>query len=211
MYVPKHFKEDSLPVLHNFIRDIGFGTLVTMNEVEIEASHLPMLLDESKGSNGTLYGHMARANQQWQRAKPDAQALAIFVGPNSYISPAWYPSKRQTGKVVPTWNYIAIHAYGCIAFYDDASELREHVGKLTELHEHSQTAPWSITDAPPDYIETMLKGIVGFRLTLTRLEGKWKLSQNRTPTDMAGVQDALTAAGGEDQRILAGMMRARVD
>ena len=139
MYVPAHFKEDRVPILHDAIRKIGLASLVTCGEAGMEASHVPMLVDPAPAPYGTLRGHVARANPQWQRAQPRVHALAIFLGPNTYISPSWYPTKQQTGKVVPTWNYLAIHAYGEINFFDDPAQLRDHVGRLTEMHEASRT------------------------------------------------------------------------
>ena len=209
MYVPEHFKEDRVPVLHDAIRQYSFGTLVTVGEQELEAGHLPMLLDSENGPLGMLLGHMARANRQWQRAKSDVQALAIFLGPHAYVTPSWYPTTQQTGKAVPTWNYLAIHAYGDISFYDDTTALRDHVGKLTAAHESARAAPWSISDAPADYIEQMLGGIVGFRLVITRLEGKWKMSQNRSEQDISGVREGLAGQDSEVHALVAAIMAGR--
>jgi len=209
MYVPAHFREDRIPILHDAIREYSFGTLITAGERELEASHVPMLLDAAYGSLGTLLGHMARANSQWQRVNSGFRALAIFLGPNAYITPSWYPTKQQTGKVVPTWNYLAVHAYGNISFYDDSSELRDHVGKLTAAHESARAAPWSVGDAPADYIEKMLGGIVGFRLAITKLEGKWKMSQNRSEQDRTGVREGLAGEGGKNEELVAAIMADR--
>lgn len=198
MHVPAHFKEESIPVLHETIRRFGFGTLVTMGDEGLEASHVPMLIESGPEPFGTLHGHIARANLQWKRATTNIQALAIFQGPNAYITPSSYPTKKQTGKVVPTWNYVAVHAYGPITFYDDPSELRMIVTKLTETHESNRLAPWNVADAPTEFIELMLKGIVGFKLAIARLEGKWKLSQNRSAEDASGVCDSLRSEGRDD-------------
>lgn len=134
MYVPIHFKEDRVPVLHDAIRRFGFGTLVTHGSSGLEASHIPLLLDDSQGPFGTLHGHLARPNPQWKGIGSGTSALAIFLGPNTYISPSWYPTKQETGKVVPTWNYLAIHAYGEIHTFDNPERLREHVTRLTKTH-----------------------------------------------------------------------------
>jgi transcriptional regulator len=209
MYVPAHFKEDRIPVLHEAIRKYGFGTLVTSSEQELEASHLPMLLDSEPAPLGTVLGHVARANPQWQRVKPGFQALAIFLGPNAYITPSWYPAKQQHGKVVPTWNYLAIHAYGTISFFDDPAELRDHVGKLTDTHEAARDAPWAVSDAPADYVEKMLGGIVGFRLRIAKLEGKWKMSQNRPEQDINGVREGLSREARESREPVAEIMASR--
>jgi len=197
MYVPVHFNEDRIEVLHDAIRSYGFATLVTSGEAELEASHLPMLLDKDPAPFGTLFGHLARANPQWRRAKPGAEALAIFLGPNAYITPSWYATKQQTGKVVPTWNYLAVHAYGTLSFQENPEALRHHVSRLTETHEAGRAAPWAVTDAPADYVEQMLRAIVGFRLKITRLEGKWKMSQNRPEQDQAEVREGLARETGE--------------
>jgi transcriptional regulator len=198
MYVPAHFKQEGIPALHEAIRRSGLATLITLGEDGLEASHIPMLIESDPEPFGTLHGHIARANFQWKRAKTSVQALAIFLGPNAYITPSWYPTKRQTGKVVPTWNYVAVHAYGTITFFDDASDLRRVVTKLTEMHEVNRSAPWEVADAPTEFIDSMLKGIVGFKLAIARLEGKWKLSQNRSAEDIAGVRDGLHADGRDD-------------
>jgi transcriptional regulator len=206
MYVPAHFKQESIPILHEAIRRSGFGTLVTMGESGLEASHIPMLIDPSAGPFGTLHGHIARANFQWRRATTSVQAVAMFLGPNAYITPSWYPTKYKTGKVVPTWNYVAVHAHGTIAFFDDPSDLRTMVTKLTKVHEAARSTPWEVDDAPAEYIDSMLKGIVGFKLSITRLEGAWKLSQNRPADDVAGVREGLRSESGKARHDIAALM-----
>ena len=196
MYVPSHFREDRVPLLHDAIRDIAFGALVTVGEDGLVASHVPMLIDAEPAPFGTLIGHIARANPQWRSVKPTIEALAIFTGPNSYISPAWYATKQQTGKVVPTWNYVAIHATGKLRFFDDVESLRRIVTRLTDTHEADRAEPWRVTDAPGTYIEAMLKASVGFELKIERLDGKWKMSQNRPAEDRAGVAEGLKQEGG---------------
>ena len=209
MYVPAHFKEDRVAVLHDAIRTYGFGTLVTSSEQEPEASHLPLLLDSEPAPLGTVLGHLARANPQWQRVKPGIAALAIFLGPNTCITPSWYPTKQQTGKVVPTWNYLAIHAYGTLSFFDDPDELRAHVGRMTDTHETPRAAPWSVSDAPAAFVDQMLKAIVGFKLRITKLEGKWKMSQNRPAQDVAGVLEGLAHEDGESPDAIADIIASR--
>lgn len=206
MYIPAHFREDRVPVLHQAIKQLGFGTLVTAGKDGLEASHLPMLVHQEPGPFGTLHGHVARANTQWKNAQVGVQALAIFLGPNVYITPSWYPTRSETGRVVPTWNYLAVHAYGKIGFFDDPAQLREHVGRLTDAHEAPRDTPWAITDAPSDYIDKMLGDIVGFKLVITRLEGKWKMSQNRPEQDLAGVREGLSREGGEREKAVAEIM-----
>jgi transcriptional regulator len=195
MYIPKTFQEDRLPVLHEAMRQTGLATLVTVGPDGPQASHVPVLLDPARGPKGALTGHVARANPQWRRISPEIQALAIFRGPDAYVSPSWYATKRETGKVVPTWDYVAVHAYGPIEFFDDAERLLGVVTRLTDRHESDRDAPWAVSDAPEDFVATMLKGIVGFDLPIERLEGAWKLSQNRNEADRAGVVAGLT---GED-------------
>jgi transcriptional regulator len=208
MYLPKDFNEDRVPVLHEAIRAARLGTLVTMGADGIEASHVPMLVDPEPQPFGTLKGHIARANPQWRRATREVQALAMFLGPDAYITPAWYETKRQSGKVVPTWNYVAIHAYGPLTFYDDADRLLALVTKLTETHEAGRDQRWAVSDAPKDFIAGMLKAIVGFELPIARLEGKWKMSQNRPAADRAGVVAGLTGEGGPEEATVAEIVAA---
>jgi transcriptional regulator len=209
MYVPALFKEDNVAVLHDAIRHYGFGTLVTLNDTEMEASHIPMLLDPEPAPYGTLLGHLARANPQWKRVKPGSETLAIFLGPDTYITPSWYPTKQESGKVVPTWNYLAIHAYGTLSFFDDAKELRAHVTRMTETHEAPRAAPWAVSDAPAEFVDGMVRAIVGFRLPITKLEGKWKMSQNRPAQDVSGVLEGLKAEPGEAHDAVAEIVAAR--
>ena len=188
MYVPDHFREDRKDVLYQAMRRIAFATLVTK---DLDANHLPMLLE-----GDVLRGHVARANPVWKSG--EGAALAIFLGPHAYVSPNWYPSKAETGKAVPTWNYIAVHARGRMRWIDDAEWLRAHVGQLSATHEAGRDVPWMISDAPAGYIDSMLRGIVGFELSIQMLEGKWKLSQNRDEADRAGTREGLRRDGRED-------------
>lgn len=187
MYVPEHFREDRLEVLHDAVRRIGFATLVTAGP---DADHLPMLLSED---SRFLRGHVARANPVWKKGA--GAALAIFLGPHAYVSPNWYPSKAQTGKAVPTWNYITVHARGTLRWVQDADWLRAHVSALSDSHEAPRENPWKLTDAPAGYTDALLRAIVGFELSITALEGKYKLSQNRDAADRAGVCEGLARDG----------------
>jgi transcriptional regulator len=198
MYLPQPFAESRVPVLHAAIRALGFGALVTLGEDGLAASHVPMLIDGEPGPFGVLTGHIARENPQWRVVKYDTEALAIFLGPHTYISPSWYATKQQTGRVVPTWNYIAVEAKGRLRFFDNRENLRHIVTRLTEKYEARRAAPWHVADAPGDYIDTMLKAIVGFELTITSLEGKWKMSQNQPPQNRAGIIAGLKAAGADE-------------
>ena len=188
MYVPEHFREDRADVLHEAVRCIGFATLITQG---LEANHLPMLLE-----NGVLRGHVARANPVWKAGAGDA--LAIFLGPHAYVSPNWYPSKAETGKAVPTWNYITVHARGHIDWVQDPDWLRAHVSALSETHEAGREQPWKITDAPVSYVDGLVRAIVGFELTISKLEGKYKLSQNRDAADHDGAREGLMRDGRDE-------------
>jgi transcriptional regulator len=182
------------------------AVLITQGEHGLLASHLPLLLDRKQGPNGILHGHMARANPQWRDLEAGAEALVIFAGADAYVSPGFYPGKAEHGKVVPTWNYLAVHAYGTAAVFSDPQQLRHLVGALTERHESGRVQPWKIDDAPPEYIDSMLKAIVGFALPIRRLEGKRKLSQNRSPADTAGVRSGLAASPDPQDQALARLM-----
>ncbi len=195
MYVPPLFEEKNLPPLQDAMRRGGLSTLVTQGPAGLMASHVPLLYDPEPGPYGTLLGHVARANPQWQQAAGGPEALAIFHGPDAYISPSWYPTKKETGKVVPTWNYVAIHAYGPLQTFDDPERLLSIVTRLTRNYETGQAEPWAVSDAPADFIAAQLKAIVGFAIPITRLEGKWKMSQNRPKADRTAVVAALKQEG----------------
>jgi transcriptional regulator len=188
LYIPPHFREDRLDVLHALVREHGFATLVTTGAAGLMATHLPMVLDGGAGPLGTLRGHVSIANPQW---RDTGEALAIFQGPASYITPSWYATKQETGRVVPTYNYLAVHAYGSLRTFRDSHSLDRHVRELTAKHEAEFEEAWEVDDAPHAYIEGLLKGIVGLELEITRLEGKWKTSQNRPAADRAGVARGL--------------------
>lgn len=206
MYTPSAFAIEDLPALHQQILDTRLAILVTHGEQGLQASHVPLLLSPEQGPNGTLYGHLARANPQWQELEAGAEALVIFAGADAYVSPSFYPSKVEHGKVVPTWNYLAVHAYGNAEVFSDAHRLRNLVSALTDRHEHGRAKPWKVDDAPPHYIDGMLKAIVGFALPIQRLEGKRKLSQNRSTADIAGVREGLSASANPHDQALAHLM-----
>ena len=203
MYTPRAFALDDLPEIQQLIQHTRLAQLVTVGENGLQASHLPLLLNPDEGPNGTLYGHLARANPQWRELQNGGEALVIFAGADAYISPAFYPAKAEHGKVVPTWNYIAVHAYGTPAVFSDAERLLKVVTALTDRHESGRAQPWRVSDAPADYIDGMLKAIVGFALPIKRLVGKRKLSQNRSAADMAGVRDGLAASADVRDQTLA--------
>lgn len=194
MYVPPAFREDDLAALQATIWEARLANLVTATGEGLMATPLPLFLAAQEGPHGTLYGHLARANPQW-RSSAVGEAMALFMGPDAYVSPSWYPSKQEHHRVVPTWNYVAVHAYGPAEFFEDADRLLDLVTRLTDLHERPRAQPWAVADAPPDFIRAQLKGIVGLRLPITRIEGKRKMSQNRPEPDRRGVAAAL--AGSE--------------
>jgi transcriptional regulator len=203
MYQPTHFSEDRLPVLHQLIGDHPLGVLVTMTADGMNANHIPFLLDAARGQFGTLCGHVARSNTVWKDSSPDVEALVVFQGPDAYVSPAFYPSKREHGKVVPTWNYAVVHAYGPLVIRDDAAWLRAFLNRLTDHHEAGRAKPWKVDDAPADFIETMVRAVVGIEIPLTRLIGKRKVSQNRSRADREGVAAGLSASASEAERAMA--------
>jgi transcriptional regulator len=205
MYVPPAFREDDLTALYGTMRETRLANLVTATAEGVTATPLPLFLVPDEGPYGTLYGHLARGNPQW-RLPPTNDALALFMGPDAYVSPSWYPSKLEHGKVVPTWNYIAVHAYGPVEFFTDADRLLEVVTRLTNLHEQSRARPWAVTDAPENFVRAQLKGIVGLRLPIARLEGKRKMSQNRSAEDRAGVTAGLTASEQASDRAVAALI-----
>jgi len=204
LYIPPAYRDDDLARLHAQIHAIGFATLITVGEAGPLVSHLPMLIEANAGPRGRLMGHVARANPQWKLTDFAKPAVAIFMGPDTYVSPSWYPAKQEHGKVVPTWNYRVVHVRGTLAPFDDPDELRRHVTAMTDRHEGRFEVPWKVTDAPEDYVRSQLKGIVGLRLTIETIEGKAKLSQNRAEPDRRGVIAALkTSAAAADQDIAA--------
>lgn len=198
MYTPRAFALDDLPEIQQLIQHTRLAQLVSVGEHGLQASHLPLLLNPDEGANGTLYGHMAKANPQWRDLQNGAEALVIFAGADAYVSPTFYPAKAEHGKVVPTWNYLAVHAYGKAEVFTDAERLLAVVSALTDRHEGGRPQPWAVSDAPADYIDGMLKAIVGFALPIERLIGKRKLSQNRSQADINGVRNGLAAS--EDLR-----------
>ena len=211
MYVPDQFRESDVPTLHALIRAHTLATVVTMGPGGIEANHIPMEIDPEPGPLGTLRGHVSKANPVWREARTDVHALAIFVGAQSYVTPSWYRTKQETGKVVPTWNYAVVHAYGPLRIIHDQAWLRALVTRLTETHEGGGPDAWRVTDAPADYIDRMLGGIVGLEMPLARLEGKWKVSQNRERGDRAAVVSGLRATGDATRRAMADLVEKTLE
>ncbi len=205
MYLPAHFAESRPQVLRDFIAAQPLGLLVTQNRAGgIDANPVPFFLDaDDDATPGVLRAHVARANPVWREAATDVPSLVVFQGPDAYVSPSWYPSKAEHGKVVPTWNYVMVQARGPLRAIDDPAWLLQLVTRLTERHEAPRSAPWAVSDAPADYVQTMLRAIVGIELELTSLSGKWKVTQNRPAADRAGVVDGLKRVGDDAAMALA--------
>ena len=205
MYLPRHFEQTDRDTLAALMREHPLALLVLDSAEGAEgatADLVPLEYDATAGPLGTLRGHVARANPLWQRG--GLPMLAVFQGPQAYVSPGWYPSKREHGKVVPTWNYTMVQARGPLRAVEDAPWLRDLVGRLTDHHESARTTPWAVDDAPDDYVQQMLRAIVGIEIELTALVGKWKVSQNRADTDRAGVAAGMADAAPEMARLVAG-------
>jgi transcriptional regulator len=208
LYLPAHFDETRPEVMHALMLAHPLCTLVTQCNSGLVANHVPVQTLDEPVPLGCIRGHIARANPLWRDYRAETQALAIFQGPQTYISPSFYPSKAKTGEVVPTWNYVVVHASGTLRFIQEAGWLREFVAGLTTTHEAPRSMPWKIDDAPAPYIDKMLSLIVGFEFLITGLSGKWKVSQNRSQADREGVMRNLQNAGDADSREMAAMLAA---
>jgi len=207
MYLPKHFEETRLEVMHALMRAHPLGTLVTLGAAGLNANHIPFIVHADMGEHGTLHAHVARANPVCGELAQGGEVLVIFQGPQALISPSWYPTKNETGQVVPTWNYVAVHAHGRVQVIEDRDWLRRNVESLTAEHERGRPSPWRVADAPAGYIERQLGAIVGLEMPITRLVGKWKVSQNRTERERAGVVEGLDAEGTESAAAMARLVR----
>ena len=210
MFTPLHFEESRIEVLHDLMRHHPLATIVTLSQAgQIDANHIPLLVCENIGPFGTLQGHVARANSLWSDARQDIESLAIFQGPEAYVSPSWYATKQETGRVVPTWNYAVVHAYGHLRVIDNTVWLKSLVERLTAEHESSHPQPWRVSDAPADYIQSRLGAIVGIEMTITRLQGKWKMSQNQPEANRAGVIDGLRSLRTPEASAVADLIRPK--
>ena len=207
MYNSKPHQEHDLTRLHQHMLDTRLAVLVSQGEQGLLATHLPVLVDTAEGDFGTVYAHLARANRQWQDLQHGGEALLVFPGADAYVSPGFYPSKAENPKVVPTWNYLAVHAYGPADVIHEAEPLLAIVSRLTDRHEQGRSEPWKVTDAPADYLDGMLRAIVGVRLPIARLQGARKLSQNRSGHDIDGVREGLSASPDQRDNQLAAHMR----
>jgi transcriptional regulator len=204
-----HFAEQREPVLRELIKARPLATLIVSTPRGLDAQHLPLLLDETRASPGALQGHVAKANLVWSEVASGAEVLAVFHGPQHYVSPSWYPSKREHGKVVPTWNYVVVHARGTITWNTDSAWLRALLERTTSFQESPRPEPWRIDEAPASFVDRNIEAIVGLEIAVHELTGKWKLSQNRSAADRSGVVAGLLAEGGDDAVNLANLMRDR--
>jgi transcriptional regulator len=207
MYQPPHFREDRIEVQHALIHAHPLGLLITAGPAGLIANLFPFLLDADGWGKGTLRLHMARANPQWRELEAIEECLVVFQGPQDYVTPSWYATKRETGKVVPTWNYVMVQARGRALAIEDASWLRRQIEALTLVHEGSRAAPWAVSDAPGDFVDAQIKAIVGVEIEITAISGKWKASQNRPAADRFGVIAGLEAMGDEASLEMAAIVR----
>jgi len=211
MYLPSHFEETRVEVLHQLIREHSLAVLVTLGSEGLNANHIPFEIDPEPAPFGTLRGHVARANPVWRTFSKDVEPLVIFQGPQTYITPSWYQTKKETGKVVPTYNYVVVHAYGPLRPIEDQVWLRGLVERLTHRYEAARSEPWKVTDAPSDFIEKMLGAIVGMEIPITKLVGKWKVSQNRPSADRDGVVRGLREMNDADAIAMADLVKESVN
>ena len=205
MYLPKHFAETRPEILHAAIATHPLACLITLSARGVEANPVPLLL---RPEQNQLHGHLARANPLWREHPDGSDVLAVFNGAQAYISPNWYPSKLEHGKAVPTWNYITVQARGTLRVIDDAQWVRAFLGELTAIHETGEPAPWQMSDAPADYIDNMLKAVVGIVIEITELTGKWKVSQNQPAANRAGVVAALCQSDDIQRQAMAAAVQA---
>lgn len=211
MLTPSLFAQKDLTLLHNFIRDYPFANLISYSDSILEANHIPLFLNTLKGKE-VLQGHVAKANPLWQQLADNSEVLVVFNGPNCYISPNYYPTKKDHGKAVPTWNYMTVHARGTIRFIHDDKWNTEMINNLTKQHEAHQAEPWSIADAPDDYIQKMLGAIVGLEIEIKSITGQWKLSQNQAQKNKAGVVAGLLHSSNDkpDSEAIAAMIQTQI-
>jgi len=210
MYIPKQFEEPRVDVMHDLIRARPLATLVTLSSGGLNANHIPLHLLESPAPFGTLQGHVARANPILSDLEANIEALAVFHGADAYITPSWYVTKKETGKVVPTWNYAVVHAYGYVRVVDDASWLRAQLEALTSHNEASFPEPWAVADAPREFTDKLIGNIVGFEMVISRLSGKWKVSQNQPQQNQGSVVEGLKASGRRDSSAMAVLVAAAI-
>lgn len=209
MYIPAHFNESRVEVMHALIRSYPLGTLIAMTDQGLEANHVPFVIDAAPLPYGTLRCHVARANPIWRLLATAGEVLVVFKGPDAYVSPSAYEAKLKDGKVVPTWNYVAVHAYGQARAIEDAAWLSRLLDDLTAAHESDRADPWRVSDAPRDYTEKLMRAIVGIEMPIAKLIGKWKVSQNRSSTDRAGIAADLKQRGVDHAEMIEQLEKAR--
>lgn len=207
MYTPAHFRQQDKGELHALMTASPLAVLITFGDGRLQVSHVPLMFDAGRGEHGTLVGHLAAANPQARHLDPAIDAIAVFTGPGTYVSPSWYETKRTTHKVVPSWNYMAVYATGSLVFLDEVAHKHAVVSQLTSTHEAGFEHPWSVDDAPADFVQSQLGAIRAFELRITQLEGKWKLSQNRSAADRQGVMEGLAESDGTGAASVAAAMK----
>jgi transcriptional regulator len=210
LYIPKFNEETDTSVLHSLIKAHTFGVWATISEGEIVFNHIPFVLHEHKGALGTLVGHVSRKNPIWQNLSQEPESAIAFQVNNTYITPSWYPTKHEHGKVVPTWNYAVVHAWGKARIIEDREWLLAHVNEITDIHEKDMELPWKVSDAPSGYIDKLLGTIVGIKIPISRLKGKLKLGQNRTLADKLGTVSGLMSTGSDQAQGLADMLNIHI-
>jgi transcriptional regulator len=210
MYIRPQFEETRTETLHELMRRHPLGTLVTLQSSGLNAEHVPFEIDEGAAPFGLLRAHLPRANPAWRNASADVDAMIVFQGPQAYITPSWYATKQESGRVVPTYNFMVVHAYGPLRVIDDATWLRAHLERLTDSFEKGREHPWKVGDAPDDFIEKLLPVLVGIEIPISRLLGKWKVSQNQPPVNRASVERGLREAGSEDAAAMADEIARRL-
>lgn len=210
MYVPKFNEEKDILVLHSFVKSKPLGTWTTIANGEIVINHIPFVLHENRGELGTLVGHVARSNNIWKNFSTGVDSVVVFHGDQAYITPSWYPSKHEHGKVVPTWNYVVVHAHGMPRKIEDPEWLLQHVNELTNIHESGQSLPWKASDAPEGFVEKLVGAIVGIEIPITKLTGKWKLGQNRPEPDKLGLIAGLMSGDNPESHGLADQLNQQL-
>jgi transcriptional regulator len=210
MYVPAQFEESDISVLHALIAERPLGAWVTLSAGELVVNHIPFLIDPTRGAFGTLLGHVARANPIWKSFSNSLESLVVFQGPQAYITPSWYPSKAEHGQVVPTWNYAVVHAQGLPRAHEERDWLLDHVTRQTDVREAAEASAWQVSDAPAGFVDGLLRGIVGIEIPISKLVGKWKLSQNRSKADRLGAAAGLTARASSPALEMAELLQSRI-